>query len=326
IRKGLEIYKIGVIFLAGKATTANSDLSYTRVYGSTKKEVRLYVKMYHDSLPLMCMTEEYSQKELIDPSFMWTGPQRTNLKGEPHVTITDTGKLTVHTFEKSMSGSYSCTLSHKTIDRKKEFLHVSYLLLDVVLAYHEPDYCYKFVTRYSTKKCQKPVNSNFFKKMKSIIKRLVVDLTCVVTDVKMECHVVKMPRSGLRSLLFISFKVHPFGHGWKATCKEFSSNCENETNERVQKARDRFEKFFSEQSNMIRDGNLELPPVYYVESSLEITLVDSCQPGFGKDPNTYSDCKNCCVVCSPQTYSSSNEQKCSPCNSINVTSYGATAC
>ncbi|GCB77524.1 hypothetical protein scyTo_0015678 [Scyliorhinus torazame] len=55
------------------------------IYGNSNRPVKVYVKMYHDSPALLCTTQELSEKELVDPYFIWVGPSGRNIKVYPPV-------------------------------------------------------------------------------------------------------------------------------------------------------------------------------------------------------------------------------------------------
>ncbi|XP_062893313.1 zona pellucida-binding protein 2-like [Mobula hypostoma] len=294
----------------------------TQIYGNSNKPVKVYVKMYTDSPSLLCTTEELSEKELVDPYFIWIGPTGRNIKGEPYTRISETGRLILKSFEKSMSGDYTCTVSYKDVDENKEvFLDMKFS----VYGFREPDYSFKFSTRYHTYECHDPANHHFFRKFRSVEKELITDLTCRITDVEMKCHVVKVPHEGLVTELFITFKLDPFGYGWEEVCKKFIHDCEDETNKRVEKARRRIEAFFKKQSIALNHMNSK-PTFYYIENSLKTTRVDHCRPGFGKNKLIHLDCSECCVVCDHGMYSPTNDVYCKPCSSVKINYYGATAC
>uniref|UniRef100_A0A8C3JK00 Zona pellucida binding protein 2 n=1 Tax=Calidris pygmaea TaxID=425635 RepID=A0A8C3JK00_9CHAR len=78
--------------------------------------VTVYVKVFTNSPFLVCMDLARSHEELIDPKYLWVGPDGKSLKGQKYVNLTETGKLMVMGFKESMSGAYTCTLSHKIIE------------------------------------------------------------------------------------------------------------------------------------------------------------------------------------------------------------------
>uniref|UniRef100_A0A8B9MCN5 Zona pellucida binding protein 2 n=1 Tax=Accipiter nisus TaxID=211598 RepID=A0A8B9MCN5_9AVES len=78
--------------------------------------VKVYVKVFTNSPFLVCMDLARSREEVIDPKYLWIGPDRKNLEGQMYVNLTKTGKLMVMGFKESMSGAYTCTLSHKIIE------------------------------------------------------------------------------------------------------------------------------------------------------------------------------------------------------------------
>ncbi|XP_038635450.1 zona pellucida-binding protein 2-like isoform X1 [Scyliorhinus canicula] len=293
------------------------------VYGNSNRPVKVYVKMYHDSPALLCATQELSEKELVDPYFIWVGPSGRNIKGEPYVRISETGSLMLKSFDKLMSGDYTCTVSYKDVEKNKE------LFLDMkfsIYGFREPDYSFKFSTRYHTHECHDPSNNRFFRKFKSVEKELIADLTCRIPDVEMKCHVVKLPHKGLITELFIAFKVDPFGFGWEEICNKFIHDCEDETNRRVEKARNRIEAFFKKQSVALEEMKDNTPTFYYIANSLNTVRLDHCRPGFGKNKLTHLDCSECCVVCDHGMYSPNNDMFCKPCTSVKINYYGATAC
>uniref|UniRef100_A0A8B9F971 Zona pellucida binding protein 2 n=1 Tax=Amazona collaria TaxID=241587 RepID=A0A8B9F971_9PSIT len=78
--------------------------------------VSVYVKVFTNSPFLLCMDLARSQEELIDPNYLWIGPDGRSLEGQLHVNLTATGKLMLLGFKEYMSGAYTCTLSHKIIE------------------------------------------------------------------------------------------------------------------------------------------------------------------------------------------------------------------
>ncbi|XP_042199333.1 zona pellucida-binding protein 2 isoform X2 [Callorhinchus milii] len=228
-----------------------TDRSVSKIFGSSNsKPVKVYVKIYHDSPILLCTTEDLKEHELIDPYFIWIGPSGKNIKGESYAKITETGRLILKSFRKFMSGDYTCTVSYKNIEKKKE------IFLDM-----------KF-----------------------------------------------------------SVYVDPFANGWEALCKKLEHNCQDELNRRVENARNRVQAFFMKQSIVLAGMKNALPTFYYIDNSLQVSRVDHCRPGFGKNKITHSDCSECCVVCDHGMYSPTNDVNCLPCTSIRINFYGATAC
>uniref|UniRef100_A0A452GKF4 Zona-pellucida-binding protein 1/2 C-terminal domain-containing protein n=1 Tax=Gopherus agassizii TaxID=38772 RepID=A0A452GKF4_9SAUR len=37
-----------------------------------------------------------------------------------------------------------------------------------------------------------------------------------------------------------------------------------------------------------------VPAIHYIDHSFEVTRIDSCRPGFGKNDDTHNDCASCC--------------------------------
>ncbi|KAM9112696.1 zona pellucida-binding protein 2 isoform 2-T2 [Pangshura tecta] len=249
------------------------------IYGNIKHQVNIYVKVYTNSPFLVCMDLALSQKEVIDPNYLWIGPNGKTLKGQSYVNLTETGKLMVRGFQESMSGSYTCTLSYKTIntdiqEEREKFKTYKFMV-------YEPSY---------------------------------------------KCHVIKIPKHGLLDELFVTFQVNPFAPGWEAVCRQISYDCEDVTNRRVQEARDLIEEFFHKQTYVLKHEFRNVPAIHYIDHSFEVTRIDSCRPGFGKNDDTHNDCASCCVVCDPGTYSPNNEVRCRICTSIRIKHYGAKSC
>ncbi|XP_075436255.1 zona pellucida-binding protein 2 isoform X2 [Ascaphus truei] len=241
------------------------------------------------------MDVDIALKETIDPYYIWLGPDGRNLKGHSNANITETGKLALKSFEKSMSGPYSCTLSFSSIknnirEEKEKFKSYAFL----VLAYREPDYMYQINVRFTAKPCDTAANGHFYDKLLDLVEGLVSGLTCHLTNKFYKCHVIKAPQHTLQSELFVTFRVNPFGRGWESICRGISYDCEDDSNKRVQKARDRIQEFFIEQPRVLREDFVNVPDIHYIPHSLEITRSDSCRPGFGKNEVTHHDCSGCC--------------------------------
>ncbi|CAH2302270.1 zona pellucida-binding 2 [Pelobates cultripes] len=194
------------------------------------------------------------------------------------------------------------------------------------LRYREPDYSYQINVRYATLACHQLANSQFFEGLLSTVRGLIDGLTCELTNFYHSCHAIKEPEEKLQNELFLSFRVDPFGKGWEEICSEIMYDCEDETNARVQKARDLIEKFFIRQPNVLKNEFGDPTKIYYIEHSIEITRIDNCRSGFGKNEITHNDCANCCVVCDPNTFNSMNNVHCQVCNDIRIPYYGATTC
>ncbi|XP_038942437.1 zona pellucida-binding protein 2 isoform X10 [Rattus norvegicus] len=118
--------------------------------------------------------------------------------------------------------------------------------------------------------------------------------------------------------------VNPFAPGWKSMCNS-SMDCEDVTNHNILKARDRIEEFFRSQAYILHHHfNITVPAMHFVDHSFQVTRIDNCRPGFGKNEGLHSNCASCCVVCSPGTFSPDMDVTCQTCVSAHV--YGAKAC
>ncbi|XP_019360721.1 PREDICTED: zona pellucida-binding protein 2 [Gavialis gangeticus] len=335
---GAQVVSVGVLLHALVALTqveaANDEEPYSvelikknDIYGSINHKVDVYIKVYTNSPFLVCMDLALSQKELVDPKYLWIGPNGKNLEGQSYATVTKTGKLMVRGFQESMSGSYTCTLSYdiiKTDTQEEKEKYKAYKFM--VYAYREPDYTYQISVRFTTKECSLAANGQFFEGLKIHLDDLISHLTCHIIEPSYKCHVVKPPKHGLLHELFFTFKVNPFAPGWEAVCRQISYDCEDETNRRIQKARDLIEEFFHEQPLVLKHEFQNIPAIHYIDHSFEVTRIDSCRPGFGKNDVTHSDCASCCVVCDPGTYSPNNEITCRICKNIRIKYYGAKSC
>uniref|UniRef100_A0A6I8P172 Zona pellucida binding protein 2 n=1 Tax=Ornithorhynchus anatinus TaxID=9258 RepID=A0A6I8P172_ORNAN len=214
--------------------------------------VKIYVKVHHNSPFLACMDLELSQTEIIDPSYLWIGPDGRNIKGQSKMNITETGKLMVKNFQESLSGSYTCTLSYQNIK----------------------------------------------------------------TEMQTEEEI-------LNTYEFMLF-VNPFAPGWEVACDQVSVDCEDVTNGKIQQAKDHLEEFFRKQSYVLKHEFHHVPAIHYVDHSFQVTRIDSCRPGFGKNDITHSDCASCCVACDPGTYSPNTDVTCRTCSSAQI--YGSKSC
>lgn len=124
--------------------------------------------------------------------------------------------------------------------------------------------------------------------------------------------------------VMFSSPVNPFAPGWESMCNNFT-DCEDITNHNILKARDRIEEFFRSQAYILHHrSNLTIPAMHFVDHSFQVTRIDNCRPGFGKNEGLHSNCASCCVVCSPGTFSPDVDVTCQICASAHV--YGAKAC
>ncbi|XP_033025679.1 zona pellucida-binding protein 2 [Lacerta agilis] len=311
----------------GKEQYSVTSVKKNYIYGITHHKVNVYVKVHKDSPFLVCMDLSLSQSEVIDPSYLWIGPDGLNLRRKSYVNLTATGKLMVRGFTEHMSGSYTCTLSYRVLqpDMKGEReIFKTYRFM--VYAYREPDYTYRMSVHFTTKECHLTTNQQFFQELNKILNNLISHLTCHIIETSYRCFSVKRPKHGLEDELFIVFQVSPFAPGWELICHKMGSDCEDVTNNRVQKAQSLVEEFFRRQQYIMKNEFQNAPAIHYVDHSLQVTRLDSCRPGFGKNGISHSDCANCCVACDPGSYSPNNAVVCQPCTNIRIKNYGATTC
>ncbi|XP_013374874.1 PREDICTED: zona pellucida-binding protein 2 isoform X2 [Chinchilla lanigera] len=266
------LLSVVLCYLAGSARPRSSLLSENGlVYGKPGHPVKIYVKLHQNSPDLFCMDSQRASTEIVDPTYLWIGPN-----------------------EKTLT------------------------------AYREPDYSYQMSVRFTTKSCVGRYNDQLFRLLKKILNNLISDLSCHIIEPSYKCHVVKIPEHDLTRELFITFQVNPFAPGWRDVCNA-SVDCDEVTNGRILKARDRVEEFFQSQANIFSHHfNKTVPAMHFVDHSLHVVRMDSCRPGFGKNEGLHSNCASCCVVCSPGTFSPDTDVTCQIC--VSVTIYGAKSC
>ncbi|NWW16985.1 ZPBP2 protein, partial [Falcunculus frontatus] len=297
------------------------------VYGDTRHEVNVYVKMFTNSPFLVCMDLALSQERIIDPNYLWIGPDGRDLKGQRYVNLTETGKLMVMGFRESMSGAYTCTLSHKIIETMtQEETEMVEAYKFMVYAYREADHAYQVSARFSTTRCKLKTNGLFFEELSKILNSSISYLTCHITESSYKCHSIRTPKNGLQYELFVHFLVNPFAPGWEEVCHKAPYDCEDVTNRRVRQAAERIGRFFRQLRQILEYEFHLVPAVQYVDNSFSMTPIDSCRPGFGKNHHTHQNCASCCVVCGPGTYSPNNEVTCWTCAKPQARMYGAKSC
>ncbi|XP_027630534.1 zona pellucida-binding protein 2 isoform X4 [Tupaia chinensis] len=203
------------------------------IYGQQEYAVKIYVKIHQNSPFLFCMDFQRANKEIVDPTYLWIGPNEKTLTRSDRINITKTGKLMVKDFLEALSGLYTCTLSYKTVKAETQEETVVKKRYDfMIFAYREPDYTYQMAVRFTTKSCIGRYNDLLFRVLKNILDNLISDLSCHVIEPSYKCHFVKIPSDGLIPELFIAFQVNPFAPGWKSACTQ-SIDCEDITNHNI---------------------------------------------------------------------------------------------
>ncbi|NXC91402.1 ZPBP2 protein, partial [Cercotrichas coryphoeus] len=297
------------------------------VYGDTRHEVNVYVKVFTNSPFLVCMDLALSQEKIIDPNYLWIGPDGRYLQGQGYVNLTETGKLMVMGFRVSMSGAYTCTLSHKVIETTtQEEIEMVEAYKFMVYAYREADHAYQTSVRFSTTRCRLQTDVLFVEKLTKILNSTISPLTCHITASSYKCHSIRTPKNGLQHELFVNFLVNPFAPGWEEVCHKIPYDCEDVTNRRVRQAAELIGRFFRQLRYVLKYEFHAVPTIQYVDNSFSMTPIDSCRPGFGKNHHTHQNCASCCVVCGPGTYSPNNEVTCRTCASPQARVYGAVSC
>uniref|UniRef100_A0A670YLV5 Zona pellucida binding protein 2 n=1 Tax=Pseudonaja textilis TaxID=8673 RepID=A0A670YLV5_PSETE len=257
---------------------------------SSSSAVNVYVRVHRNSPYLVCMDLPLSQSEVIDPNYLWIGPNGQNLKRKQYVNLTETGKLMLVGFKEHMSGSYMCTLSYRVFRndmQAEEERFKTYKFM--IYAYREPDYTYRISVHFTTKECKLAANKRFFEELQKILNNLVANLKCHIIDSSYRCFSVKRPKHGLVDELFIVFqgnvKVILFLH--------HSFYCTWTTYVELDWL---IEKFFREQWYILKHEFVNIPAIHYIDHSFQVTRLDSCRPGFGKNDFIHNDCANCCGI------------------------------
>ncbi|XP_051891994.1 zona pellucida-binding protein 1-like [Pristis pectinata] len=290
-----------------------------KVIGSDDGPVKVYIKVHESSPRILCATPQLRNMELMDPNFSWKGPRGMQLSNRPDVKISLTGTLTIENFHKELSGVYVCTIYFYSPSTKSlQSLNLKYFLY----AYRDPDYTYEFQAQYHAADCHNAYNSLFLKRLHTALNQLTSDLAYTISIHKSTCHTLKVPLAGIQYELFLTLKLH-------LDVEELDSICENNLEEcdhnlRLEKVRHRVEAFFAKQAETYHEIFGLLPFVYYIDGTLQVIRVDRCKPGFGKDHKKHSSCPECCVVCSPGSYSSGRHVSCLPCSE--AIHYGESDC
>ncbi|NWT79471.1 ZPBP2 protein, partial [Lanius ludovicianus] len=297
------------------------------VYGDTSHEVNVYVKVFTNSPFLVCMDLALSQERIIDPNYLWTGPDGRDLEGQRNVNLTETGMLMVMGFRESMSGAYTCTLSRKIIETTtQEEAEMVETYKFMVYAYKEADHAYQMSVRFSTTDCKLKTNGLFIENLNQILNGVISSLTCHITESSYKCHSIRTPKNGLQYELFVNFLVSLSAQVWEEVCHKFPYDCEDVTNRRVRQAAEQIGKFFHQLRWILEDTLQVVPAIHYVDKSFSMTTIDSCQPGFGKSHHSHQNCPGCCVVCGPGTYSPNHEVTCRTCARPHARMYGEKSC
>uniref|UniRef100_A0A8C5WQN4 Zona-pellucida-binding protein 1/2 N-terminal domain-containing protein n=1 Tax=Laticauda laticaudata TaxID=8630 RepID=A0A8C5WQN4_LATLA len=188
---------------------AQSNLFHNQISSFTQRigDFNVYVRVHKNSPYLVCMDLSLSQSEVIDPNYLWIGPDGQNLKRKQYVNLTETGKLMLVGFKEHMSGSYMCTLSYRVFRndmQAEEERFKTYKFM--IYAYRKPDYTYRISVHFTTKECKLAANKRFFEELQKILNNLVDNLKCHIVDSSYRCFSVKRPKHGLVDELFIVFQ------------------------------------------------------------------------------------------------------------------------
>ncbi|XP_043920762.1 zona pellucida-binding protein 1 [Protopterus annectens] len=263
------------------------------------------------------MTHQLRSRELIDPNAIWTTPHESDLEGG-RVFTKSSGTLVIANFTQNLSGLYSCNLRYidPTIYTEREIV-----LRFMVYAYQESFLSFELSLRYHMGTCIDTFKRAFTEGLSKILNELVLDLSCDVSILHSECHIIELPQGGLQHQLYIKMKVSDLSPLSSVSCSGMNTCYRNE---RVIEAKNMINEFFFTQEEAIEQSTEELPMFYYIGGTLTVESVYHCFPGFGVDQEKHPRCPDCCVVCSPGTYSSSSGSSCEPCASS--VAYGEQNC
>uniref|UniRef100_A0A8B9CLF9 Zona pellucida binding protein 2 n=1 Tax=Anser brachyrhynchus TaxID=132585 RepID=A0A8B9CLF9_9AVES len=284
--------------------------------------VKVYVKVFTNSPFLVCMDLSLSQEEIIDPKYLWIGPDGKNLEGQIYANLTETGKLMLMGFKESMSGAYTCTLSRRIIETMtQEEVDVFETYKFMLYAYREADHAYQISVRFTAKGCELAANAQFFEELKKILDNIISDLTCHIIESSYKCHSIRIPNQGLLRELFFTFQVNPFAPGWEEVCQQVPYDCEDATNMKVQ------EVLTARKPSVALRDLLPAAPLLVLGAGSAAAPVGSCRragPGWGRGELTNSVLST--VVCEPGTYSPNNAVTCHVCTRPHIKKYGAKFC
>ncbi|XP_064908806.1 zona pellucida-binding protein 1 isoform X2 [Columba livia] len=295
----------------GCAGPSNNDLE---IVGSVAFPVKVYVKLNHNSPPILCLTNHLQNVEVIDPIFQWYGPAGSLSSENSNVEIAPTGTLILKHF--NLSGAYNCSIVYKLTAMQ---LHRKHIIQYLIYAYSDPKIYYEFTVQYHAAPCNSSQNASFKKALLQLLKKLVAIVSCEVKLIKSECHHVKTQRGSLQNEIFFTFSVAPLHRG-KHKCQQKACAASH----RLNKAKHFIKKFFKRQVKVSRTCSAPLPDIYYIDGTLKFISIDRCHPGYGINAVLHPDCPECCVVCNPGSYNPSEGMHCLPCNSSLI--YGATKC
>ncbi|XP_067862471.1 zona pellucida-binding protein 1-like [Heptranchias perlo] len=302
-----------------RSTLLNDHSAEGKVIGSDDGPVKVYIKLREKSPRILCATPQLRNMELMDPNFTWKGPRGVELTNKQNMKITLTGTLTIENFHKDLSGIYICTIYFfNPATKSLQSLNLKYLLY----AYRDPNYTYEFQAQYHAADCHNSYNSLFLKRLHTALNQLASDLAYSISLHKSACHTLKVPLAGIQYELFLTLKVHLDVEELDIICENNLEECDH--NLRLEKVRHRVELFFSKQAETYHKITGLLPFVYYIDGTLQVIRVDRCKPGYGKDRKKHPDCSECCVVCSPGSYSNGRHVSCLPCG--NAIHYGESDC
>uniref|UniRef100_UPI00398E5CA6 zona pellucida-binding protein 1-like n=1 Tax=Pristiophorus japonicus TaxID=55135 RepID=UPI00398E5CA6 len=297
----------------------NDYSSEGKVIGSDDSPVKVYVKIHENSPRILCATQQLRNMELMDPNFSWKGPRGVQLTNKPDIQITLTGTLTIQNFHKDLSGVYICTIYFFNPGTKSlQSLNLKYFLY----AYRDPNYTYEFQAQYHAADCHNSYNNLFLKRLHTALNQLASDLAYTISIHKSACHTLKVPLAGIQYELFLTLKVHLDVEELDLICENGLEECDH--NVRLEKVRHRVQAFFTKQAEAYHQIVGLLPFVYYIDGTLQVIRVDRCKPGYGKDRKKHPSCSECCVVCSPGSYSSGRHVSCLPCAA--AVQYGESDC
>ncbi|XP_068068340.1 zona pellucida-binding protein 2 isoform X6 [Anomalospiza imberbis] len=282
------------------------------VYGDTRHEVNVYVKVFTNSPFLVCMDLALSQERIIDPNYLWTGPDGRDLQAYREAD---------HAYQVSVRFSTTgCRLRSNGL-----FIEVLKKILNSTISHLT---CH--ITESSSKchSIRTPKNGLQYELFVNfLVNPFAPGWEEVCHEVLYDCEAVKNRR--VRQVLCQS--PHVFSASLARTSALASADMtgSNPSLPRfcgINIAAERIGKFFHQLRHVLKHKFQAVPTIQYVDNSFSMTPIDSCQPGFGKNHHTHQNCASCCVVCGPGAYSPNNEVTCRTCARTRARMYGAKSC
>uniref|UniRef100_S4RCG3 Zona pellucida binding protein 2 n=1 Tax=Petromyzon marinus TaxID=7757 RepID=S4RCG3_PETMA len=278
-------------------------------------KVNVYVRVHGRSPLIHCLREEQQEHHYEELHVTWGGPNGPLVPGENTKEKHEGTWLILHGMLPNMSGPYQCVLSYK---EKENHTLMRVSLSFIVYAYREVETAHTFLVNYYASSCTGYNNNLVLDQLVVVLNGLLRRLYCQVVRPMLECRSIVYRDVGRQCLLEISFVgSHTRHHSHTLDVLGVLPAI------RFRLASNIVESFFKKQERIVRFLET-LPSIYLIGGSLYKFKDAHCMPGYGKDKIIHPDCSSCCVVCSPQMYSSNTDVRCVECK--NATQYGANEC